>query len=184
VKKTVLATIALGMILVSSAFAQKRTYPKGAAVQTSDEADATAAAQSTTTGKFVFNFTIAISSPGISSGAISCQAAVDLVSSSSGLPYAEDDAAVKATITGSTGTCSVQVPYSWQVQSSQDYVVLNVGLNAGPSNALPSNLQLCPAAGSGCVSGLPAKISQKEVGTQISVPLSGSTTTKSVAFTL
>jgi hypothetical protein len=180
-KKPLLAFLMSTAICASPALGQRRIIPRTSDMQASDEVEA--AAQPTTTGKFVFNVAITISSPGISSGVVSCQADADLVSNSSGLAYAEEHAAVKATLKGSTGTCSVHVPYDWQVRSSQDYVLLKVALTAGPSTGLPSNLHLCSHESCGCVTGLPSRISEKQ-GTRIPVPLSGSTTTESLAFTL
>ena len=168
--KTVIALLLSTAICVPGAFGHQQ--------------ESAAENQPTTTGKFVFDVEITISSPGISRGLVSCQASVELVSYSSGLPYAEDDAAVRATLKGSTGSCSIPVPYDWQVRSSQDYVTLKVTLTAGPSSGLPSNLHLYSCNACAGVAGLPARISEKDVGGRMLVPLGGATTTESLAFTL
>ena len=138
----------------------------------------------TKTGTIIVQFTINIQTAGLSSGNIGCQAFVGLISWSLGTQYGEDDASSEAVINGNTATCSVNVPYSWSVQASLDYIVINAGVVAGPTVMQPTNLTICGgpnAPGPGCVTGFPGRIALKDLG-QLAVPSNGSTTVKTVTF--
>jgi hypothetical protein len=136
------------------------------------------------TGTVVVQFTINVQTAGLASGYIGCQAFVGLWSSTYGTQYGEDDASSEAVISGNTATCSVNVPYSWSVQASNDYMIINAGVVAGPTVTQPTNLTVCGsqnAPGPGCVTGFPGRIALKAVG-QYTVPSNGSTTVKTVSF--
>lgn len=119
-------------------------------------------------GKFVFNFTITVASSLASTAKIICQAAAttdDVASTNLIL----ETAAVTATRSGSTATCTVTIPYSWNLSSaSSDRVSLTYQIIAGvPTSATP----------------LATRTSEQSVAT-ISVPANGATTTEAIAATI
>jgi hypothetical protein len=131
-----------------------------------EEADA-ALVPANTTGKFVFNFTITIRSTNLGSDTIVC--VVDAsVFESTGLRVTES-ASVKATVSGTSATCTVTIPYSWPLTSaSTDTVMLDYAVEAvGPSTTF----------------GQPTRLSSQSLPS-IKVPLSGATTTKPIASTI
>jgi hypothetical protein len=88
-------------------------------------------AVTTVGGKFVFNFTITVSSTIASTNKIACQASASVnETSASGFNTISESAAVAVTRgTGATITCSVTIPYSWKLASAAtDMVVLNFSL--------------------------------------------------------
>ena len=138
-------------------------------------------------GEFVLQYSIDITTPFLSSGHIGCQAFIQLIdgnptSPGYGSPYGEDDASSEAVIIGNYATCTVYVPYSWAVQNSTDYVVLNAGVVAGPSLVQPTNLAVCNSTnGPGCVTAFPGRIALKDLGA-FAIPANGTSTVKSVVF--
>jgi hypothetical protein len=100
----------------------------------------------TTFGSFVFKITITIKSTNLGTDTIACSAGVDLIDENpttfvvTGLW--EEGAAVAATRSGSTATCTVTIPYSWSLANgTTDTVNLDYGIEvpAPPSTApLPS----------------------------------------------
>jgi hypothetical protein len=180
IKKTVLlAALVLGVVSVS--FAQRKFAPPPTG-QVESEAYS---ALTTTGGKIVVNFTISIQSY-LGGDPIGCQVGVYLVNGSSYSVYTEEDGGSKATVSGSTATCTVTIPYSWQVQNSTDIVGINAMVVSGPASPSATNLPICASSGNGyaaCVYGFPGRISGREVGTTFLVPPNGTTTTRSVALT-
>ncbi|HEY6372114.1 MAG TPA: hypothetical protein VIX37_16175 [Candidatus Sulfotelmatobacter sp.] len=120
-------------------------------------------------GKFVVNFTVTVSSAISTSAKIACAVAASLEDVST-LNFILENAEVAATRTGSTATCTVDIPYSWKLGSgSTDKVTLTYQIIA-PIEATGSSL-------------LPSRLSEQTIGT-ISVPANGSTTTETVTATI
>lgn len=119
-------------------------------------------------GKFVFNFTITVSSTLASTAKIGCQATAsleDVVSLTSTL----ETASAVATRSGSTATCTVTIPYSWNLSSpTSDKVSLTYSIIAGAATT---------------VNPLPARTSEHSFG-PISVPANGATTTEPITATI
>jgi len=126
-------------------------------------------ATSTFGGKLVFNFTITVSSTIASSLKIACAATASLEDITT-LNFISETAEVTATRTGSTATCTVTIPYSWNLGSSTtDKVTLTYSIIA-PVEATGSSV-------------LPSRISSQSIGT-ISVPANGATTTETITATI
>jgi hypothetical protein len=119
-------------------------------------------------GKFVFNFTITVSSALPSTTKIFCEASV-LTEDVTSLIGINEDASVAATRSGSTATCTVTIPYSWNLSSSSsDRVSLSYSIIAGvPSTTVP----------------LATRTSGQSLP-QIKVPANGATTTETIAATI
>ena len=133
-----------------------------------ENAQAEALAPTPTTGKFVFNFTITIKSTNLGSDTIECVANAAVFESASFLSINES-ASVKATVTGSTASCTVTIPYSWPLTSaSTDMVMLNYEVLA---------------AGGASTGGQPTRNSGQSLPS-IKVPLTGATTTQTIASTI
>ena len=126
-------------------------------------------ATSTFAGKFVFNFTITISSTISTSVKIACAANATLEDVAT-TNFILESAEVTATRSGSTATCTVNIPYSWKLGSAPtDKVTLTYQISA-------------PVEATGTAV-LPSRISQQTVGV-ISVPANGATTTETVTATI
>lgn len=124
---------------------------------------------STFAGKFVFNFTITISSTISTSVKIACAANATLEDTAT-LNLILESAEVTATRSGSTATCTVDIPYSWKLGSAPtDKVTLTYQIVA-PVEATGSSV-------------LPSRLSEQTVGV-ISVPANGSTTTETITATI
>jgi hypothetical protein len=137
--------------------------------QSPDEEFDTTELAPTNTGKFVFKFTITISSTNLGSDTISCTALASLIDNPISSIFISETASVKATVSGSTASCTVNIPYSWTLKTgSTDTVSLSYVVSAvGPS-----------ASG-----GLPTRTSSQGIA-NIKVPANGSTTTETVASTI
>jgi hypothetical protein len=119
-----------------------------------------------TTGKLVYNFTFTIASTGLGTDTITCSANASVFEATSAFSGTET-ATVKATVKGTTATCSVTIPYSWALKAATtDSVSLSYQVLATPTAA-----------------GLPARISTQSLPT-IKVPASGATTTETIASTI
>lgn len=119
-------------------------------------------------GKFVFNFTITVSSTLASTAKIFCQASAT-TEDVAALNFIAETASVTATRSGSTATCTVTIPYSWNLtSSSSDKVSLTYSIIAGVSSTT------VPVA---------TRTSEQSLKT-ISVPANGATTTEAIAATI
>src|SRR5215469_10974 len=180
--------IALGLVCIGFAVIGHRAWAQGqsdgawaqgtevsehsAAKPVVEDAEVLAAASMSFTGKLVFSFTITIQSS-ITSSNIACEASADIDDLGSGGqgPLITEAAAVAATRSGSTATCTVTIPYSWNLlNSSTDKVQLSYAISV-------------PSTGFSGASGLPGRISQNIFGT-IKVPANGSTTTETIKATI
>jgi hypothetical protein len=129
----------------------------------------TALAQTTSTGKFVVNFTITVDSNLPTTDKIACSVQAQVADVSSGHIILES-ASVAATRNGATASCSVTIPYSWTLSSaSTDKVNLAYTITV-PGVASAANA-------------LPSRFSSQSIAT-ISVPANGSTTTETVSATI
>ena len=120
-----------------------------------------------TTGTLVYKFTITIKSTDITtSEQIACMSTNDVQDISSGRSF-EEEKTVAATRTGSTATCTITVPYSWALSSaSSDMISQDLSVTVPYSTFT-----------------LPARVSSQTLAS-FKVPVSGTTTTTSVAFTI
>jgi hypothetical protein len=120
-----------------------------------------------TTGKLVFNITIAVN-PGLSSSAKILCTATAAVSEASTAGVFEDTGAVAATRTGGTAKCSVTLPYGWNLANpSSDRVGLSVNVTATVGTGAPPFTE---------------NISSQSLS--IAVPPSGTTTTEAISTTI
>ena len=122
-------------------------------------------------GKFVFNFTITVDASIAATAKIECVATAFLEDNlTGGNPnIITEQAAVVATRSGSSASCIVNIPYSWNLATgSTDKVSLGYTLQA-------------PAEAS-ATSSLPARISSQENFATISVPTGTTTETITATF--
>jgi hypothetical protein len=137
----------------------------------------TAATQSMwgqTTGKIVVNFSITVDASISPTANIACQASAEVSDGAAGAKnLIHETATVLATRSGSTATCTVDIPYSWNlVTPTTDKVVLGYQITAPvevPTGSVTSTL--------------PARVSEQPRYAAIPVPLSGSTTTEDLTVT-
>jgi hypothetical protein len=127
-----------------------------------------ASAVTPTTGEFVFNFTITVSSTISTSTTIGCIVEVE-VSGDKTTPGIQEIVGSAATRTGNTATCTVDVPYSW-----------NLG---NPSTDKVTLLYTIEAPVLGGAYAVPYRQSHEDIGT-IAVPSTGTTTTETIAATI
>jgi hypothetical protein len=125
-----------------------------------------AAALTPTTGTLVFSFTITIKSANLVTPTILCTATASPIGDTSGISISESGT-VKATITGSTAKCTVNMAYSWPLANpTTDNVFLNYDINAEQGTATSES-----------------RLSTQSLPT-IKVPVSGTTTTKTITATI
>jgi hypothetical protein len=132
------------------------------------DSDTTAATTGPSYGKLVFNFTITIQSSIPTSSPITCTAIAETIETNT-TTYQEktfmEDATVPATRSGSTATCSVPVPYSWNLSTpASDAMDLSFYVEAGSSASA-------------------SRLSEQSL-TTIKIPGNGATTTEAVKVTL
>lgn len=140
---------------------------------TVEDAEILAATSITFTGKLVFSFTITISSTLPTTDTVACEASASLsdVGAAGQGPIINELAAVAATRSGSTATCTVNIPYSWSlINSSTDAVQLSYVISV-------------PTAAITGTNGLPARVSTRTFAS-IKVPASGMTTTETIKATI
>ena len=134
-------------------------------------ADATPPATSTFTGKFVFSYTITVDATIASSAKIVCAASAtveDNITSGNPSIFIEEASAL-ATRSGSTATCTVNIPYSWSLATaSTDSVTLGYTIEA-PAEATVAASQ-------------PSRFSNHNLPS-INVPATGTTTNETVTAT-
>jgi hypothetical protein len=116
-----------------------------------------------TTGKLVFNITIAVN-PGLATSAKILCSATAAVAEATTAGVFEDTGTVVATRSGATAKCSVTLPYGWNLaKPSSDVVSLSVTVTATTGTAPP----------------ITEAISSQSLS--IPVPTSGSTTTEAIS---
>ena len=132
-----------------------------------------------TTGKFVFNFTITVTSTVPKNGLVLCQADATVFETSTGQSISERVQGIATKGTGSTYTCSLIMPYSWVLATpGSDMATLSSRVE------LVDAFQITATNGTGIlVSPNSLRQSQQNIGS-IKIPATGSTTTETVTQTL
>ena len=129
-----------------------------------------AAAASTVTGKLVFTTTITLSSTFPAADVIACSAQALVLDTGSGNDIIESTE-VAATKSGSTATCTVTIPYSWNLLTpTADFVNLTFSVRV-------------PATPATAAATLPNRTNTQTLG-RIPIPASGTTTTETVKVTI
>jgi hypothetical protein len=121
-------------------------------------------------GKLVFNFTITVNATIAAAAKITCQASASVldVSTTGSFNDIAESATVVAVRSGSTATCTVAIPYSWNLAS-------------GPTDTIAMSYQIQgPAEVAAATAALPARVSIRENLATIKVPVTGTTTTETV----
>jgi hypothetical protein len=122
-------------------------------------------------GSFVVSFTISVKSAIASTAKIACSvSAITIDNIASGAPnIIEEEAAVLATRSGTSATCTVTIPYSWNLATAtSDKVTLTYVLSA-PAEATATTA-------------FPQRLSTQTIAT-IAVPANGKTTDETVTAT-
>jgi len=119
------------------------------------------------TGKIVANFTITITSAIPTTDTIACSVNVDVVDTTGSIT---DSLSTSATRSGATATCSVTIPYSWNITTTADSVYITYDISAPPQPLVSA-------------SAFPRRYSGRPVAT-ITVPANGATTTYTLTDTL
>jgi hypothetical protein len=127
------------------------------------------AASTTVTGKLVFNFTITVSSLGLTGDTVVCNADASLLDSpTTGGIFITESASVGAK-EASTVSCTVTIPYSWTLATmSSDRVSLSYSISV---------------VGSTATTAVPNRVSAHGLGS-ISVPANRTTTTHIIKATI
>jgi hypothetical protein len=172
----------LGLSLAGAAFGQQakttegipgflnpKTHTFHARVAPQVVPDASSA--KTYTGTLKYAFTVKLDTSVSSTEALVCVANAD-VYDGTGTDYYEETSAGTATVSGSTGTCTVSIPYSWSlVDGSTDTVSLSYELVIVPTSS----------------SSVLAEFSRRDHSSElpaIAVPVSGATTNIPISATL
>lgn len=137
-------------------------------VQNLEELETSQSATAPATGKFVFNFTVSILTPSLNLPGVKlyCSIAASVFNVALGSNGPTETATGLGSVSGSTGSCSVPVPYSW--------------ILSGP----PSNFTVDLSYDVGAYVGpLISHDTSNDLG-QFTIPASGSVTTKSFNVTL
>jgi hypothetical protein len=121
----------------------------------------------TYTGKIVVNFTLTITSAIPTTDTIACNVSADVVDATGSIT---DSLSTSATRSGSTATCSVTIPYSWNITTTADDVYITYDISAPPQPLVST-------------SAFPRRYSGRPVAT-ITVPANGATTTYNLTDTL
>lgn len=141
-------------------------------------ADSTPPAITPTTGKFVFTFTLTVTSALPKNGVVSCNANATVNEASSGQSIFQKATGI-ATLSGGKWTCKATMPYSWTLATpTSDTVLLS------DSVEMDYGLQVTATNGTGIVV-VPLSVDKvnQNIGS-VSVPLNGSTTNESVTATI
>jgi hypothetical protein len=140
------------------------TDPK-TSVSDTHSAPASAEVVTPTTGEFVFNFTITVSST--ITAKIDC-GAILTVSGDTVTPAITETENAEAVRSGNTATCTVSIPYSWNLGTpTTDKISVVIGVEA-------------PVFNYGLV---PYRATEQRLAS-IAVPANGATTTEAIAVTI
>lgn len=158
-----------GVRLSPSSAVYGRLEPKVLAPVVADNAqtDEELPPLTTYTGKFVVNFTITISSSVPTGTTIACDVGVLVIDVAGDI---SDDLSVTATRSGSTATCSVTLPYSWNVTAATDTVYVSYDVSAPPQPLTSTSTY-------------PRRYTAHPIS-KITVPANGATTTYAVTPTI
>jgi len=130
-----------------------------------------------TTGTLVYKFTITLKSTLPKNALIICSAGGEVIESS----YSANEAGlgIATPVSGDTYTCSVSMPYSWQLQkASTDKIILSYKAETYLA------LQVTAANGAGTTVQTTAGRVSSQSSAEIPVPANGATTTETVSITL
>lgn len=139
-----------------------------------DNPDVGQAALTTFGGTFVFKITITIKSTNLGTDTIGCEAGVNVIDANPNPPFTvtgtwEEGAAVAATRSGSTATCTITIPYSWSLAfGSTDMVNPDYAIQVPASASNPP---------------LPSRLNSHSLSS-MHVPANGSTTTITITATI
>jgi hypothetical protein len=131
-----------------------------------------------TTGKFVFTFTITVSSALPKNGVITCHGHASVGENSSGQLILQDAGGI-ATLSNGKWTCVATMPYSWNLTTpTSDTVSLSYGVS------MDYGLQVTATNGTAVVV-VPVNVNKVTQNLKsIPVPLNGSTTTEAITATI
>jgi hypothetical protein len=131
-----------------------------------------------TTGKFVFTFTVTVSSTLPKNGVISCRGSASVNESSSGQNIQQDAHGI-ATVSTGKATCVATMPYSWNLATpTSDTVFLSYSVE------LADGFQVTATNGTAILV-VPNSINKVNQNLKsIPVPLSGSTTNEAISATI
>jgi hypothetical protein len=181
VKFLLLAACVLG--LAASAFAQVQNRqspgilgyldPKTGAFHTLPVPDSDSAEALTTTtvgGTIIVKFTITVKATIAATAKIACSVSAEVIDNITAAPAVIlEEAAALATRSGTTATCTVTIPYSWNLATAtSDKVTLSYVLSA-PAEATVTTAY-------------PQRLSSQGIAT-IAVPANGATTNETVTAT-
>jgi len=129
-----------------------------------------------TTGTFVFNFTVTLKSTLPKNSVLVCNATATV---SEAGPNINQKATGIGSVSGTTGTCKITMPYSWALATAAtDKVLLNYSVEVDYA------LQVTATNGTTTTAQLVQVDKVSENLGQISVPLNGATTTEAVSATI
>ena len=136
------------------------------------------AATTPTTGKFVFTFTLTVTSALPKNGIVSCRASASVNESSSSQNIQQDAHGI-ATLSSGKWTCIATMPYSWTLTTpSSDSVFLSYAVE------MDYGLQVTATNGAGTVV-VPLSVDKVNQNLKsIPVPLNGSTTSEAISATI
>jgi hypothetical protein len=130
-----------------------------------------------TTGTLVYKFTITLKSPLPKNALVLCSAGGDIVET--GFSADEQGLGIATLESGDTYTCSVSMPYSWQLKTaSTDKIILSYKAQTYEA------LQVTAANGTGTIVTSTAGRASSQTIAEIPVPANGATTTETVSVTL
>jgi len=131
-------------------------------------------AQTTTGGTIVVNFSITVDATLSPTANIGCSASADVYDGpSTARNVIHEAASVLATKSGSTATCTLNIPYSWSLLTpTTDKIILGFNIVA-PVEIPPGT----PSAA------LPSRVSNQPRYAAIPVPVNGTTTTENLTLT-
>jgi hypothetical protein len=149
------------------------TYnPRTGTFQPRVVAEAPLPAVTTTThgGTLIVNFAITLKTAVPTGDKVICDV-VAFVTDPLTLSTIDESASTVATVSGSTATCAVKIPYSWSLAAATDMVSWNYAAAITPTSATVASALLLARSSS-------------HTGASFTLPANGVTTTKAVAVTL
>jgi hypothetical protein len=126
----------------------------------------------TYTGTLEFEFTITVDSKIPSGQEVDCEATASLADEGTYENVITEEASAIATVSGTTATCKVKIPYSWSLaNATEDEIALNY------------QLAIVPTSITNETDALPVRRSFQNLA-PIAVPKTGTTTTETVDATI
>jgi hypothetical protein len=132
-----------------------------------------------TTGKLVFNFTLTVSSTVPKNGQVGCEADANTLESSTGQDITEHVTGIATLSSGTTWTCSLNMPYSWNLSTpSSDTISLHYVIS------IDDGFEITATNGTATLVAPLVPRSSEQYLPSIKVPASGTTTTETIAATM